>query len=295
MGQRYHTVIFVPHARARLRKLRVSSLQLLAAASLVALLGSASAIVGWLYFTHDIDAGQVVRLRSENEDLRRVNESFETNIRQLQDKLTEFEDRTLELAIVAGLDPNASGGEAGIGGEPALGPAGHPADDGTRLASLESRSGRLSETLDRVETRLEERLRWISATPAIAPAKGLLTSRFGIRRDPLTGTRAFHQGVDIAASPGQQVRAAADGIVVRAGRIGSLGKAVYLAHGFGLTTRYGHMSELAVAPGDKVRRGDLVGYVGSTGRATGYHLHYEVRLDGQPVDPVAYILDSPVD
>jgi murein DD-endopeptidase MepM/ murein hydrolase activator NlpD len=88
------------------------------------------------------------------------------------------------------------------------------------------------------------------------------------------------------------VRAAADGIVVRAGRIGSLGKAVYVAHGFGLTTRYGHLSKIAVQAGQQVRRGDVLGNVGSTGRSTGYHLHYEVHLDGRPVNPVAYILDA---
>jgi murein DD-endopeptidase MepM/ murein hydrolase activator NlpD len=88
------------------------------------------------------------------------------------------------------------------------------------------------------------------------------------------------------------VLAAADGIVVQAERNGRLGKAVYLSHGYGLTTRYGHLSRFNVTPGQRVKRGDTIGYVGNTGRATGYHLHYEVRLDGRPVNPLGYILDG---
>lgn len=290
MGKRHHTVIFVPHARARLRKWRITDTQIRVTVAVVLLLTLASSFIAWQYFTSEVDVDQLARLRQENEDLRRVNESFETNIRDLQTKLADFEDRTLQLAIIAGLDPSLSGNEAGVGGETFLAVS---RGDRLDLGALETRSGQIDEALDQVEIRLEERLRWISATPAIAPAKGILTSGFGIRRDPMSGVRAFHQGVDIAASPGQEVHAAADGIVVRAGRMGSLGKAVYLAHGFGITTRYGHMAEVLVEPGQKVKRDDVVGRVGSTGRSTGYHLHYEVRIDGSPVDPLAYIFDTP--
>ena len=88
------------------------------------------------------------------------------------------------------------------------------------------------------------------------------------------------------------MRASADGIVMRAGMIGGLGNAIYLAHGYGVTTRYGHMSKVEVRPGQRVKRGDIIGRVGNTGRSTGYHLHYEVRQDGQPVNPLVYILDN---
>lgn len=289
MGKSHHTIILVPHARAKLRKWRVTNLQLGAALAAFLVLTLASIFITVHFFTSDVDADQVTRLRQENEDLRRLNESFETSVRTLQEKLTDYEDRTLQLAIVAGLDPASGSGEAGVGGEPFF-TAGR--GDRADFTTLETRAARLEGTLDAVETRLEERLRWISATPAIAPAKGIITSRFGGRSDPITGASAFHEGVDIAAAPGQKVHAAADGIVVRAGRIGSLGKAVYIAHGFGLATRYGHMSRLVVQPGQQVKRGDVIGYVGSTGRSTGYHLHYEVQLDGKPVNPVAYILDG---
>ena len=157
---------------------------------------------------------------------------------------------------------------------------------------LKERTSQLAGTLNAVEARLNERVRWISATPAIAPVKGIFTSGFGVRADPMTHGRGDHQGVDIAAAPGQPVRASADGVVIRAAEIGGLGQAVFIAHGFGVTTRYGHMSRIEVRPGQRVKRGDIVGRVGNTGRSTGYHLHYEVRVDGDPVNPLAYILDD---
>lgn len=290
MPKGHHTIIFVPHARARLRKWRVSDLQLVLAGSLLLLVTLASIAVTAAYFTITVDRGEIVRLERENEDLRQVNESFETSIRDIQAMLAQYEERTLQLAIIAGLDEGTYGGDAGIGGEPQA-PLAYTGGYG--LEAVEQRLGSLDGTLGEIEERLEERSRWIAATPAIAPARGILTSGYGTRRDPLTGSRAFHQGIDIAAAPGQAVRATADGLVVRAGNLGGLGRAVVIAHGFGTTTRYGHLARLAVKPGEEVRRGDVIGYVGNTGRSTGYHLHYEVHVDGRPVNPASYLLEDP--
>jgi len=107
----------------------------------------------------------------------------------------------------------------------------------------------------------------------------------------LTGEREFHTGVDIVANAGTPVLATADGVVVEAGRLSSYGKAVFLAHGNGLASRYGHLSEVLVRPGQRVHRGDRIGSVGATGRATGFHLHYEVLRNDRKVDPIPYILD----
>ena len=100
-----------------------------------------------------------------------------------------------------------------------------------------------------------------------------------------------HNAVDIGSTPGHPVLAPGDGVVIRAGRIGRLGNAVYISHGFGITTRYGHLSRILVKPGQVVHRGQEIGDVGRTGRATGYHLHYEVRVDRRPVNPLGYMLD----
>jgi murein DD-endopeptidase MepM/ murein hydrolase activator NlpD len=284
---KYHTVILVPHARARFRKLRVSNRQLAIGAVVLALVTFLSLFTTWSFFTKTVNLEELEQVRRENEDLRQVNRSFEDSIRTLQKQLGEYEDRTRQLAIVAGLDELGVGQQAGIGGEGSL-----LAADGVDLDALERRSSSLDESLAAVDAKLSERLRLIASTPAIAPVKGILTSAFGYRRDPITGQRALHQAIDIATAPGSKVVASADGIVLRTGRIGGLGKAVYLSHGYGTTTRYGHLSEIAVTPGQRIRRGDVLGHVGSTGRATGYHLHYEVRVDGTAVNPLAYILDG---
>jgi murein DD-endopeptidase MepM/ murein hydrolase activator NlpD len=282
MAIKYHTVILVPHARAKLRKWRVSNLQIAVALSAILLLTVASALVLISFFTGGIDSARVDRLRAENDELRRANLTFEQSIAELRSKIGDYESRTHDLAIVAGLD-NLDGTEAGIGGN---GTGGADPD------FLEYRANRLAGKLDRVEAKLEERNRWISSVPSVAPVRGILTSGYGSRRDPITGARSFHPAIDIAAPPGREVRAPADGIVTRAGRIGGLGNAVYLSHGFGITTRFGHMARLTVRPGQQVERGDVLGYVGSTGRSTGYHLHYEVHVDGRAINPLGYILDG---
>jgi len=298
MGLKQHTIIFVPHARARFRRWRVSSRQLAALLLTLLLLTGLAAVSAWSYLGGGIDQGELQQVRTENERLRAINLTFEKSIRSLQTQLSEYEERTRQLAIVAGLDTLATGDEAGVGGQ-VLPPlvadptAALGSSDGGFGPELQARLVALDSRLEEVEAVLGERLRWISAAPTIAPVRGLLTSGFGNRDDPITGAGGYHEAIDIAAAPGQPIKASGDGTVLRAGEMGPLGTAVVLAHGFGLTSRYGHLARLAVTPGQRVRRGDVLGYVGSTGRSTGYHLHYEVWVDGQPVDPLAYILDGP--
>ncbi len=285
MARQRHTVIFVPHARARLRKWQVSNTQIVLAVTSFALLALTCCWLAWSHFNTSSSPAEMSRLRDENSRLRQLNQGFETSIRSLQTRLTTSEDRTRQLAIMAGLESLGAGAEVGVGG-----PLDSPAAGD--LPSLHSRAGRVNGLLDAIEAKLGERVRWISSTPTIAPVRGILTSGFGTRSDPLTHGPGLHQGVDIAAAAGQPVMAAADGLVMLAGATGGYGEAVYLAHGFGVSTRYGHLSEIDVKPGQRVHRGDRIGRVGSTGRSTGAHLHYEVRLDGNAVNPLAYILDG---
>lgn len=279
-------MIVVPHARARFRKLRISNRQLVTAITVIATLSLASIYTTWSFFTKTVDLKELAQVRTENESLRQVNRSFEDSIRTLQKQLGEFEDRTRQLAIVAGLDELGVGQQAGIGGQESQ------LVDQVDLYALGQRSADLDRSLGAVDAQLTERLKLIASTPAIAPVKGILTSSYGGRRDPITGKPARHWGVDIATAPGSNVVASADGIVVRTGRIGGLGKAVYVSHGYGVTTRYAHLSSIEVTPGQRVKRRDVLGRVGATGRATGYHLHYEVRVDGAAVNPLTYILDG---
>lgn len=139
---------------------------------------------------------------------------------------------------------------------------------------------------------LSERQNLLLSTPSVKPVKGWFTSRFGYRVDPFTNRAEMHTGLDMAAPPGTPVYAPADGIVSYVGYEAGYGKLVSIDHGYGVVTRYGHNSRVFVEQGQKIRRWDVVSSVGSTGRSTGAHLHYEVRVHGVPVDPLNYILNE---
>ena len=128
------------------------------------------------------------------------------------------------------------------------------------------------------------------AVPSRRPIEQMsLSSSYGMRVHPITGKLARHNGVDIPAPRGTPIYATADGIVGRAQRLGGYGNYVEVEHGNLIQTRYGHMSSYVVVPGQQVKKGDILGYVGSTGRSTGNHLHYEVRIDGAPVNPIPFV------
>lgn len=131
------------------------------------------------------------------------------------------------------------------------------------------------------------------AIPSRKPVDSMrLTSSFGMRNHPVLGKRMRHNGIDIPAATGTPIYAPADGTVGRAQRLGGYGNYAEIEHGNGIQTRFGHMSRIAVAPGQRVKRGQIVGYVGSTGRSTGPHLHYEVRIAGTPVNPLPFVQEA---
>jgi murein DD-endopeptidase MepM/ murein hydrolase activator NlpD len=169
----------------------------------------------------------------------------------------------------------------------------------TALRSPENTFGLLREILQGIESRLtdarsdvERRNALAAATPSIWPAHGWLSSSVGHRIDPITGGDDFHRGLDISADAGSPIYATADGTVVLAQREGAYGNLVTIDHDYGLETRYGHMSKFEVRSGAKVKRGDVIGRVGSTGRATGPHLHYEVRVNGRLLNPLQLLLQQ---
>lgn len=130
--------------------------------------------------------------------------------------------------------------------------------------------------------------------PAAVPAKSFsYSSSFGVRYDPFNGNAAMHAGVDMAGPHGEPILATADGVVSRASTFGGYGNCVDIDHGRGLSTRYGHLARYSVRPGDRVKKGEVIGYMGSTGRSTGTHLHYEVRVDGTAVNPMPFLQSSP--
>lgn len=131
------------------------------------------------------------------------------------------------------------------------------------------------------------------AVPSRMPVEGVrLSSDYGMRNHPVIGGRRAHKGVDLAGPTGTPIYATADGLVETAKNFSSYGLYVRIEHGARLETRYAHMSRLAVAAGERVKKGDIIGYIGSTGRSTGPHLHYEVRIDGEAVNPIPYMVES---
>jgi len=154
------------------------------------------------------------------------------------------------------------------------------------LGVLSDLLGVLGSRLDSVRDSVERRHALASATPSIWPVAGWLTSYFGNRTDPFTNDKDFHPGLDISAEYGQPVLATADATVTSAGANGAYGNMVTLDHGFGIETRYGHLSRIAVRGDQHVKRGEVIGYVGSTGRSTGAHLHYEVWMNGRLTNPM---------
>jgi murein DD-endopeptidase MepM/ murein hydrolase activator NlpD len=129
----------------------------------------------------------------------------------------------------------------------------------------------------------------LTSTPSLWPVIGHLTGGFGERMDPFSGEGAFHTGVDISSQYGDSVRATADGVVIEAEDRAGYGRLVVVDHGYGVTTWYGHLSTFNVVPGEQLRRGDTIGTVGVSGRSTGPHVHYEVRINGAPVNPMRYL------
>jgi murein DD-endopeptidase MepM/ murein hydrolase activator NlpD len=138
---------------------------------------------------------------------------------------------------------------------------------------------------------LKRKRNLLSSTPSIWPTKGWLSSGFGYRISPFTGLREFHKGLDISSREGTKVIATADGVVTFAGRNGLYGNMIKIDHGHGMMTRYGHLEKMLKKRGDAVKRGDVIGLMGNTGRSTGPHVHYEVFLNGLPVNPKKYILN----
>jgi murein DD-endopeptidase MepM/ murein hydrolase activator NlpD len=145
---------------------------------------------------------------------------------------------------------------------------------------------RLNSHLQIVQTDVERRAALAAATPSIWPAIGWLSAQFGNREDPIEGGAAYHTGIDISLDAGRPVYATAAGKVEAAWYNGAYGRMVVIDHGYGLKTRYAHLAGFAVAPGDQVERGRIIGYVGTSGRTTGPHLHYELLVNGQLTNPL---------
>ena len=228
-------------------------------------------------------AQQTTHLRTEveNQRLRAENDKQRRELNELNHRVEAVEDTSRKLAEKSGV----------VNQEPVLPGTGGPALplDANSLAALEGKMRTLEQNMKAYENVLRER----GYTPSIWPVVGNLESGFGGRRNPFGGSSyEFHSGQDIDAKTGDPVVAGASGTVTFVGWQNGYGQLVVIDHGGGLTTRYGHLSHIDVAQAQTVARGQFIGRVGSTGRSTGPHLHYEIRINDEPVNPLQYLLTS---
>jgi murein DD-endopeptidase MepM/ murein hydrolase activator NlpD len=240
-------------------------------------------------------SGAVQKLSLENAELKKANEKFDESLADLRGRLAEFESKATKFAMMVGVeDLNAQQMAAGgssfdLKGLPLK--ATNSIIEG-EINTLKERSGVLQDSFRILDMAFQKQSLLLSSTPSVYPVHGLLGNGYGWRRDPFTGMRDFHQGLDLVAPLGTKVVAPADGIVTRVGPSGGFGNSVFVSHGYGLMTRYGHLSAANVKVGQRIKRNDVLGAVGTTGRSTGPHLHYEVLVHQRNVDPVKYILEE---
>lgn len=243
----------------------------------------------------------IAELQASNASLRVENASYREATGQLATEIASLQSAVNQLGDHAAIDPAASKAmeklpaivrSRAMGGAPGAVTAkmlSGSAGPETALGVLSELLGAIGNRLDSVRDTVERRHALAVATPSIWPVAGWLTSAFGHRTDPFTGDADFHPGLDISAEYGQPVLATGDATVESAGPNGSYGNMVVLDHHFGIITKYGHLSRIAVTAGQDVSRGDVIGYVGSTGRSTAAHLHYEIWMNGKLTNPMTLL------
>src|ERR1041384_2549683 len=217
-------------------------------------------------------------VKAENERLKQTNDAYENSYAKLKGQISYVEDMSKELARKARMEYSPEIDElVGIGGP-------------ETVAALDKAADHLEREVRHINDRLRSDILRLASIPRGLPVNGYVTDGFGMRRNPFNGEgREVHEGLDIAVDFGTPVTATADGLVIYAAPHAGYGNLVIVYHSNGITTRYGHLSRISSEAGQRVKRGDQVGNVGSTGRSTGPHVHYEIRENDQSVDPIRYV------
>lgn len=303
MSKKYYTVLIVPDDSPKTRKLRVPHWILTRSAIVlgVLLLGIIAATVHYFQVVGEITENKI--LRDENvqlrSDLKRIRERI-AQIGSTLDRVERFDQRLRAITLLSDPERHLAIGPVGMvdaddrdspSARVMLGEPEDPAALRSKLDALSAEAARQEASLQELHAYFEDQKSLLASTPSIWPVRGWVTSDFGHRLDPFTAERIMHKGLDIAAAHGTPIVAPSDGLVIFAGVEGGYGKVLVLDHGYGVKTRFAHMADIGVKVGDRVKRGDHVGLLGNTGRSTGPHLHYEVRVNGVPENPRKFILE----
>lgn len=283
MKQPYFVVVLAHSLHGRLRRIHIPHHALYVVLGL-ALLGSVS-LFGMVssYLRMSWKVAEYNNLRDEVDTLRGRYRELSLDNDRKQEQLASLQIMASEVSIALGLKRRLEGDD-----EIAL--------DGGAMAptyeeSMEEYNFLKAASFSR-HTRSYARQWQTNTTPSLWPVNGQIRSRYGERSDPLSGEGGFHAGVDLSAETGTPVHAAADGIIYNAQFAGRYGRLIVVDHGNGLATWYAHLSKFEVIAGEEVRRGQLIGYSGASGRVSGPHLHFEVRQGGSPVNPSRYLANS---
>jgi len=293
------TILVVGEHAEPVRRLALPRRLLLQTTAVALSLGLGGALLSGHYLS-------LLPASSENRSLKRENAELRALMGQVKGRLSaiaatvervERYDQKLRTAATRHADPERSLaiGPLADPAAPRHGPA--PAAQENllalpgRLATIMGEAVRQEQSLRELQEYFDDRQSLLASTPSLWPTRGWLTSEFGVRLDPVTAERKMHEGLDIATPHGQVVLSPSDGTVVFKGWEGGYGNVLVIDHGYGVKTRYGHLSQILVGLGDRVKRGARVAAVGNTGKSTGPHLHYEVRLSGVPENPRKFILE----
>ncbi len=297
----YFTFMFLPGPNERVRTLSISKSVLKTV--FLAFIGVMLLSVYLVYEYRDVK-GKVWELQAVREELMQQKtqvQSFALNMLDYKRQMFLLRDLDTKLRRVVSLGPRDKAQQLlGIGGPDELGLQ-NLANLGEKkqeealkemhqeLTQLRGAASKQETSLQMLIEYFEDKRSLYASTPSVWPIRGWVTSPFGNRTSPFSGILKFHEGIDIAAQTGTPVMAPADGMVMKAGFSSGYGNVVELSHGYGIKTVFAHNSRLNVKVGQRVKRGEVISYVGDSGSSTGPHLHYEVRLNNLPVNPVRYM------
>jgi len=297
----YFTFMFLPGPNARVRTLSISKSALKSVfLSIVAVL----VLSLYLIYEYNDVKDKVWELQSVREELMQQKaqvQSFALNLLDYKRQMFLLRDLDTKLRRAVNLGPRDKAQQVlGIGGPDELGlqnlaTLGEKKQEEAlkemhqELSLLKGAASRQEASLQLLIEYFEDKRSLYASTPSVWPVRGWVTSPFGNRISPFSGILKFHEGIDIAAQTGTPIIAPADGVVIKAGFSTGYGNMVEISHGYGIKTEFGHNSRLNVKAGQRVKRGEIISYVGDTGSSTGPHLHYEVRVNGLPVNPVRYM------
>jgi len=291
--------LLIPGSRESTRQFSISYGFILACCVIIAFTFIANIFLTTSYVKSQLAANEAERLRTENELLAGKYNELNGKLNEISEIYDSLVEKEIVIRNIFNL-PEISADERmlGVGGperkiyERLSEPVKKAYSTETRVDGLLRLARFEKEKYHEAYNVLAEKRSILDHTPSILPTRGYRTSGFGMRVDPFTGYKQFHGGIDIANKMGSPIYATADGVVEFTGNVGDLGRLIKINHGYGYKTRYGHLSTIKVKRGQKVRRGDLIGLMGSSGYSTGPHLHYEIIKDGKKVNPLEYILNK---